>query len=527
MSTEPSCPSSTTAEELQAELARLRSENVSLAELNIALKEGNLALKDANTALKDLLASSREDRSALLSQQTRSQQRQYAESAAQTDPLDRAVGVATLPQEVLLQIFLSTIPPDHTYDPSVLSGSRNAWLDSVKTRRALPLVCKSWYGTGSEALYRDIVLQRMGQICALARTLRSSCVTYGPDPSELVQRLRLTHCIVQPTCMDVVKEDLTFVIEACAHLIVFEFHPHPAFDDELRTSEPHAFLHLNMLDDISENRTSLALCEQFGHGLRHAVFAGPLKIQNLRCIDQVLRAGTHLSRVDLGPYNGGAKVLHFSRSNDDVPIVLPHLTHLSLHVDEDHGRFLDYICESWKLPVLSHLTLHSCQELPTPLLAHIGLVLHYLHIIPSLHWDGSDLRSTLADLPTLCPFLEHLVLPHIPTLTLQCTIKSPTLQYPDIWDTLMQKRHVVELMCKMGIACRLPSLRTLRLLSWGSGDSSALPLILVLCHPTDISGDEVRVVTLPGVRLVQTSWAVLLDRGLGYAGKVTFINSSP
>ncbi|KAI9057461.1 hypothetical protein FKP32DRAFT_1689174 [Trametes sanguinea] len=522
MAGEP-CPSSLTVDELLAENARLRSENASLAELNAALKEGNLALKDANTALKDLLACSREDRPTVLSHHVELQGKRYTEAAVETDSLDRAGGLARLPQEVLLQIFLSTIPPDHAYDPSVLSGTYNSWLVSVKTRKALPLVCKSWYGPASEALYRDIVLRRMGQICALARTLRSCRVTYGPDHARLVQRIRLAHCIVRSTCMDAVREDLTLILESCTHLIAFGLHPHPAFGDELRFTEPHAFLNLNVLDNIRENRTSLALCDLFERGLREAVFGGPLKIQNLTCINEILRVGTHMTRLELGPYDGGAGALRFSKPEDDRPIVLPHLTHLSIHAGEDNGGFLDYICESWKLPVLTHLTLHSCRELPTPLLAQFGLALHYLHIVPSNGWNGSDSGSTLADLSTLCPYLEHLILPRIPTLTLQCIINSPTLRYLDVWQPIMQKRRVVELMCEMGVACRLPQLRALRLLSWGAGED-AHALLPLLCHPARVSGDDIRVVTLPGVHVVQTSWSVLLDSGFGYTGEVTFLD---
>lgn len=84
----------------------------------------------------------------------------------------------SLPYELLLQIFLDTVPRLHEYDPSVSQGFRSSWLSkSLRTKKALPLVCRAWHAPATDILYSDIVLRRMGQVPALAEALRERSAT--------------------------------------------------------------------------------------------------------------------------------------------------------------------------------------------------------------------------------------------------------------------------------------------------------------------------------------------------------------
>ena len=175
----------------------------------------------------------------------------------------------------------------------------------------------------------------------------------------------------------------------------------------------------------------------------------------------------------------------------------------------DNEDFLNWISGSWEMPELTHLTLSSCKDVPHALLVSVGAKLEYLHIVSGWGWEGEQAEDVLSDLTVLCPHLKHLVLPPFPALNLPCIIDSTSLLYLDIWGPI-QKRRVLELMCEMGHVCRLPKLRAIRMLPTNIR-SDARTLLPLLCDPSEVQGDETRFLTVLGVPLLQTSWAVLLD----------------
>ncbi|KAI0737833.1 hypothetical protein C8Q80DRAFT_306268 [Daedaleopsis nitida] len=82
-----------------------------------------------------------------------------------------------LPQEILISIFVFTQPGatnDRAFvyrsNPSVMVGPHNPWLGDLCTKNRLTLVCKGWSAPATAVLYGEIVIRRMGQIAALART---------------------------------------------------------------------------------------------------------------------------------------------------------------------------------------------------------------------------------------------------------------------------------------------------------------------------------------------------------------------
>ncbi|KAI0366620.1 hypothetical protein BV20DRAFT_1025887 [Pilatotrama ljubarskyi] len=509
-----------TVSELLEEVTRLRRDNASLRELNAALREGNAALKQANTALGQ--ASVAFQLAASLGNGICPSEHECA-----TDPSRSHIAIQTtedvighignLPQELLLRIFLATIPPDENYDLSVSAGPRTPWLVSVSTRAALPLVCKAWYGPASEALYLDIALRRMGQISALARTLRSARHVYGSDPSRFIKRVRMIGCVVLGRAADVVEKDLSLVLRYCSNLTALEWHPHPSFDSAITPpDDPDVWYNPMWLLSSKKGSPGATLADRCAAGLQHLAFSENLHSDHLQ-IHHLLLVSTRLTTLVLGP------VLHLPSTSAEsslLPVQLPYLE--SLEMRNDDAGYEEYICALWSLPNLRKLTLLSSVELPRRLLERLGGRLEYLHVVLGANWRGLAAHDTLVELSTLCPVLKHLVLPEVPTLNLQCTIVSPTLLYLDIWGSL-QKRRVVELMCEMGHACGLPSLRAIRMLPVGMAvphnTQARLPLY---CHPEGVRGDEICVKTFAGHRLLQTSWALLPDylsrRGLRFFG---------
>lgn len=76
-------------------------------------------------------------------------------------------------------------------------------METMRTKKALALACKSWHGPAIEALYEDIVIRRKGQIVALARTPRSEKC----DFARLIKAIHIENLATLPSCNDVVKED--------------------------------------------------------------------------------------------------------------------------------------------------------------------------------------------------------------------------------------------------------------------------------------------------------------------------------
>ena len=127
---------------------------------------------------------------------------------------------------------------------------------------------------------------------------------------------------------------------------------------------------------------------------------------------------------------------------------MPSLRELKIDFCE-RAEVQDYICSRWDLPMLTRLTdipgrtEHRCNALP--LIQRFGARLKYLHLFHKLH-EGDpipiDSPSPLAsDLGTLCPVIEHLVLPSYQRGTL--VVRSQTLLWIDIWSVAPNRNQCI------------------------------------------------------------------------------------
>ncbi|PIL34826.1 hypothetical protein GSI_02613 [Ganoderma sinense ZZ0214-1] len=452
----------------------------------------------------------------------------------------KPVTFITLPEEVLQPIFAfaaAELEPTDQFDPFIFSsGAHHPWLRLLRTKKGFPLICRATFWPGTTALYSEIALRRMGQVVALADTLRSADI--GPRLGTLIKSVRWDSCVAAAPCADTIREELAFILGQCTRLQSFSYHPHHQFP--LRCQTP----------DRDE-------CEGFFNPLRFfttsSSLSDPLLVQviavsSLRSLDISvdLQKVDFDNHADVEPMLMGihrilsalkgleSLTLGLWSSNSPIPealmtmpsISLPSLTDLQIFAPprEDVDA---YLCSRWDAPQLARLTIHMNTEWagsPTRLLQQLGSRLRYLHfypvnLYPRVLQHISTLASTLA---TACPLLEHLI---VPSTTL--VLNSPMLAHLDLWTSMgsydlkvrqdkaradTYREWVVD-----AVQSSVPALRTVRFLfmdpllaSLGYISAGINPDWPRVCHPA-LLGDEDDVLyhRFPLGHVVQTVAAII------------------
>ncbi|KAI0721258.1 hypothetical protein C8T65DRAFT_735279 [Cerioporus squamosus] len=434
---------------------------------------------------------------------------QFLQPVISNSPLN----IDALPPEILLRIFKATKTPLHEHDPSIMRAW-NPWLDELRFRKGLVLVCKTWSWPATAVLYEDIVLRTMGQIPALARTLSSGGTR---DFCGLVHHLRMDSCVVWAPCTDVVREDLLDILQRCVALRSLSFHPHHNFPDANHPLDvdtgwagfnPTWFVH-DHTDDFGR-----ALQGHLSSELRELDIALTLSETQVVELYKLLSSAQSLNSLRIGPVAESGTLQDVIKKLQ--PLRLPALSELQLHVN--HAPMVALVSSCWDMPILKSVTALDCSELPVELLKRHGRSLTYLNICPKkppraydYHWEPCD-ATALRELREMCPVLEHFVFPaHKPTTTASDILANTfpsTLRYLDIWCHLCEApRSKIEAECqrmvKRGNPPALVRIRRLRRMVHPD-----LPLI---CHPSLVSGDEMRIHRFPRAYFLQTSWAVLPD----------------
>ncbi|KAI0628450.1 hypothetical protein C8Q77DRAFT_1203825, partial [Trametes polyzona] len=341
--------------------------------------------------------------------------------------LTRGATMARLPQELLLHIFKSIPPPSHEYDPSIIQGPRSEWMSTLRARKALVMTCKAFVGPAMEVLYEDIVLRRMGQVPALARTLDPLRNPSADSIAALVRKVRMDSCVVWAPFADVVREELHLILRQCTSLKEFAFYPHINFSFEAGpTSDTFdAFNPMWLLEFNSGDGST--------NGLLHAPIAHGLSSLDLKlslhskpefvALHELLGSASRLEKLklDLTSY-----FPHYPPQFSG-PIALHSLRDMSFSCRNDHHWFLDYVCDLWELPSLQALTLVE------PGILSIARVLrthgaHLTYLQWNRHWYSETSDDAFSDLCRVCPRLEHLVVQRSPAGLLP-VVRSPTLRF--------------------------------------------------------------------------------------------------
>ena len=446
----------------------------------------------------------------------------------ESNPLGIPSPFLRLPPELLLHIFKATVPPLYQHDPSVVPGPRNPWLAALRTRKALVLTCKTFFAPATEVLYEDIVFRRMGQIPAFARTLGAFPPLYGrrPDFGLLVKRIRMDGCVIWAPCADVVREDLGLILRRCLSLRSFSFHPHPQFPiaNDGSDFEGWDMFNPSWLVTANDDVTSVGglMRHRFMTSLRSFDLAWTVDEIFLEHLQWFLSAAFHLTTLKLGGFapTEDADNPTALRTN----LTLPALR--ELQIDISHIPFEIHLAQHWTLPRLAALTLLGCSYVPEALLGAHGAHLTFLHVRhDDMPWDVSQL-APLARLPSLCPVLEHLVIPT--WLRAPLPVHSPTLRWLDVWGHHPPPAILRAGYYQLAKESALPRFERMRILGtmprerWGAALSVDWPRV---CHPTALmgsdgeQGQEQRLYDFPGARVLQTAWGVLHDF---YQGELTF-----
>ncbi|KAI0800898.1 hypothetical protein C8Q74DRAFT_1191602, partial [Fomes fomentarius] len=257
---------------------------------------------------------------------------------------------------------------------------RNPWLAEIRFRKGLALVCKAWSWPATAVLYEDIVLRRMGQIPALARTLSSSG---GRDFGVLIQHIRMDSCVVWASCSDVVRQDLLLILQRSVALRTFSFHAHPNFPIADSPEEGNSWDGFNPSWILQESTSDIRQAFQIrvSSGLRELDISMTLYEEHIVELHSLLSSAHTLTSLKVGPINVSPGVLegHINRRTL-AELELPALVEFHLYVD--NHPFTNLVRQLWRMPALTHLTAMNCRDVPLDLLRAHGRNLVYLHICP-------------------------------------------------------------------------------------------------------------------------------------------------
>ncbi|RPD82017.1 hypothetical protein L226DRAFT_13802 [Lentinus tigrinus ALCF2SS1-7] len=427
-----------------------------------------------------------------------------------------------LPPEVLMIIFdelALAAPAPYEHSPDLVLGPHSPWVEQLRFQKGLALVCKRWWEPATRILYHRIVLRRMGQISALARTLSATDAEY--DFSTCIKHIGIHDCAIFEPFSDMMLEALRSILRHCPNLQSFSMMPHFNYGNGvwqwLGSSLNISWMSLESLHGIMREGPAA--------NLRHlelrldtdsrAAFVG---------LYHILSETSQLASLKLEP-------LYVREMPYEEVVDLSTLPTLSLPAlcELQYSKrcmwFDQFAISSLQLPSLTSLTfLNYDGHSPFSFLAAHGSRLTYLHFYPqsdnppiSVFW--SSYFMDLQELADVCPMIEHLVICTFrisDVLTQFHTSAKPLLhlRYLDTWArTLSRTREgameetelqVYDLMTG-GNREKFPALgNNFRFLSHhGHAD---LPKI---CHPSALTDDdEIRTVYINDVCVVQTSWCV-------------------
>ncbi|KAI0691292.1 hypothetical protein C8T65DRAFT_83126 [Cerioporus squamosus] len=473
--------------DLGAEITHLRTENSQLKADYAVLVEENSDLERRNAELIQEMASLG---SAL------------AQARLLLYSMTRTPDYMALPQEILLRIFRFTQPDSSSCSPSIIHGPQSPWLDALRTKKTLALVCKTWSAPATTLLYEEIALRRMGQITALANTLRGD---NGSSLAALVQSVKMVACVVWPSCADVVQEDLAYILAQCSNLAAFSSARHleaplshfldgtmtPGFPRFRRDSYMRPSYNPTWFLDSRPGRVGDCLRERLIRGLRH-LSLDLATDEHGRCVEHrylkplfhMLSHGTYLTSLIVGrvhdPWDPA-----FSTSLPELSF--PALRNLQIAISE--RSFYSYVESRWSMPRLENLVIALFELDVLPLLRVHGSRLTYLYFDTML----PSQRHLLPILSKVLPAISHLVL-WLGVAELDAlNIDSPTLQYLDIFST--EKYPTIELFKTIALAkgAFAPRLQNIRLIGgschgWYTSEPNLVACPL-LCDPTLLRGD--------------------------------------
>ncbi|KII93035.1 hypothetical protein PLICRDRAFT_26411 [Plicaturopsis crispa FD-325 SS-3] len=397
----------------------------------------------------------------------------------QTDTLQSILRrpVLLLPVEVLEIVFTYALPPASFLDPSLRAGGQNSsWCMTLRTKKALVLVCKLWRDVATKILYEEVVFRRPAQIPAFINTLNSSVLDLG----FCVRRLGFL-CVVTEESIASVVSGVTEVLDRCKRIEGLTWNP---FDlDNIADRSPST-----PSSARSEIEVPISIC---------AIIC-PVGLTHLECGETIdyanLCSGLHSVRHTLRSLtfvlSAGYQPDEEQGIQQDVDLEQLENVRVTYAPSGDWYCW-DILPPSWTTPRLKRLTVNNTAHfsddvLPwfwTKLSDFCRLIfgrLEYLRVtlLTSGSYDPHNIQPVL----DACPLLKHLVI----TMDYHMPISHPTLEYVDVevpladpddmeaYETIYSALHDEEL---------LPSVKDIRVLDKALRSLPDLPYIIRPLEP--------------------------------------------
>ncbi|KAF8653271.1 hypothetical protein AX16_003973 [Volvariella volvacea WC 439] len=308
--------------------------------------------------------------------------------------------------KVLKEIFFHLFPPNYLLDASLSPGYNSPWCQTLRAKKVVISVCRVWYDVGTEFLYRDVVIRRVGQIPALLETLQDPDAKC--DFASYIQSLNVS-CCVPRAYQQVFQSDMKEIVKLCCNL---------------------KHLHINIFGDTNDMGSEMPFFDWdifpvntpslfFGHDSTFLASSPRLAL----CANHI-------------------QSLSFSKLcalNPDVHLEFPQLRVLEYRIS-GHGvtaETVQGLTASWKIPNLDTLILQTLElDVWLSFLAENGPKLRRL-ALPHLPRSSQIVHNPTEELTSAqspfdyCTSLEHLVIPF--RTHFDPSPCGATLKYLDFW----------------------------------------------------------------------------------------------
>jgi hypothetical protein len=372
-------------------------------------------------------------------------------------PMQSKVLFVQPPFEVLQMIFSWALPPSFLLDPSLAAGPQSPWSQTLRLKKSIVRVCKTWHAVGSEFLYEDVVFRRIGQIPAFVRTLDTSTRI----SSNLVKKITISAYIPRRygrSC----SEQLQHIFSRCHHVYKFAL-ASPNVLPDIVTLPIHYF-----------RITTLEVNDAFQY---HSL---------LPVLTQVCDT---LMSLSFHPNNSGD--LH-------TALCFPCLKSLVCDIwQSESARALAVIGSAWSMPSLKCLTfstrswlwttsdkLISSETIHSFCLTH-GKHLRFLLIGPGRLFSNTKMQEIM----DTCPSLEHLVMRLDESLL---PIAHRNIKWIDFWPSEKPQWFTDKYPWEMAVfhqadsfKAALPALRGVRILMHGLPSMFDVPMFISPSWATD------------------------------------------
>jgi hypothetical protein len=353
------------------------------------------------------------------------------------------------------------------------------WCQNLRMKKALVLVCKTWYAVALPHLYDEVILRRIGQLVTLSHTLTTS----NSSIRDLVRGIYISlPCIMEhvQSPEDTFGATITLVLNHTPNLRKISFKP--AIPGPLEF-EP--------INDIMGNLGSslTTLCYTIFHP-GHNYTDLRLLLDSCQNLIRLELSTTDFTNTSLNPRP--LEIDYFATSTILRDLTLDSLEYLRLDF-HDENQIIRAIADTWSLKSLKRLVLvgvpasrvfWSQNHLEAPLHPICHLIrshnssLEYLHFqLVGIERQSETIQMQILDVISELPALKHLVIALCSSqLATPFPIRSQTLEWLDM--LLHDESGPYEHIKRRIFPDKLPSLRGIRYLNCGPPNAlSLLPAI--------------------------------------------------